>query len=80
MSNKISYIIKRTCLDKRQLSKLNADIAIESYAKKKIVMYYYKCPFCSSYHLTKKERVDEWLTVIGGNKTWHVMRCVIEWL
>lgn len=44
------------CLRKRNLSENEANDYIDKYLiETNVLLYYYKCPFCSSIHLTKKE-------------------------
>ena len=46
-------IVNRTCIEKVQLTKEEADKFIDSKARKGKVLYYYKCPFCCCYHISK---------------------------
>lgn len=51
----IKYIMERSCLNKRSYTQKSADDAVDQalrYDSK--LFYYYKCQFCSSYHLTSK--------------------------
>jgi aspartate carbamoyltransferase regulatory subunit len=48
----IKYILERSCLNKKSFSKEAADKVVDFMATQKKEMYYYKCDFCSSYHLT----------------------------
>jgi hypothetical protein len=65
-------IINRMCIEKRPMSKKNADKAIDSFAKQGIVMYYYKCQMCGRYHTSKNSSSTKSLTIIGGNDS---IRC-----
>ncbi len=54
----IKFIMERSCINKRSYSQKAADDIIDSallYQNK--MFYYYKCQFCSSFHLTSKEPV-----------------------
>jgi hypothetical protein len=46
----------RTCTRKRKLSKARADMIIDDYASRKILRYYYRCPYCQYYHITSQDR------------------------
>lgn len=51
----IKYIMERSCLNKRSYTKKSADDAIDFALKHdNKLFYYYKCQFCSSFHLTSK--------------------------
>lgn len=47
----------RTCLRKTKLSKARADCLIDDNAAKGILRYYYRCPYCNAYHLTKQDKM-----------------------
>lgn len=47
---------KRACLSKKALSKARADLTVDEWAMKGIVMLYYLCEFCGFYHLTQGRR------------------------
>lgn len=52
----IAYIYERACLRKANLSEESANRIIDLALKdRKQMLYYYKCQFCSSYHLTSKQ-------------------------
>jgi hypothetical protein len=53
----IKYIMERSCLNKRSYTQKQADSAIEFAAIQNRLFYYYKCQFCSSFHLTSKEPI-----------------------
>lgn len=44
----------RMCERKTGLSKARADMYVDEWAKKGVVMFYYLCDYCGMYHLTKK--------------------------
>jgi hypothetical protein len=46
----------RMCTRKRKFSKAKADMIIDDQAKKKIINYYYLCPYCQNYHITSQDR------------------------
>lgn len=52
----IAHIYERACLRKANLSEETANRIIDLALKQREQMlYYYKCQFCSSFHLTSKE-------------------------
>jgi len=63
----ITEIIERSCTNKKSLSKEEADDIIDRKARRGQVMYYYKCEFCSRFHLTKLDHTVKSITIIGGN-------------
>lgn len=52
---KIIRLINRACVNKTGLSKEAADRIVDFNAKTGRLLYYYKCIYCSSYHITKNE-------------------------
>jgi hypothetical protein len=52
--DKVDRIIRRSCLSKKSFSKEGADKIVDKLAFKNEEIYYYKCDFCSSYHLTSR--------------------------
>lgn len=52
---KIREIFERACLNKKSFSKEKADIIVDKLAFNGELIYYYKCSFCSAYHLTTQE-------------------------
>lgn len=50
----VQYIMNRTCLQKSNLTEERANSIIDHHLKNGKLLYYYKCPFCNSFHLTKK--------------------------
>lgn len=60
-------VINRTCIEKINLTKEEADLFIERMALQDRVMYYYKCPFCNSYHASKSAHSIKTITIIGGS-------------
>lgn len=51
----IKYIIEVSCIRKKARSKEQADEIVDIKAKQGQLIYYYKCKFCSSYHMTSKQ-------------------------
>lgn len=54
----VEWFIQRSCLNKKSLSKDRADRAVDKAAKGNTMVYYYKCKFCSSFHMTSKPPND----------------------
>ena len=62
-----SWLINRACLSKQSYSKSQADNMVDFKAAQGIVLLYYKCAFCNSYHLTKNKELkdtNEFLQII----------------
>ena len=55
----IHFIIERSCLQKKNLTKEEADVIVDIHAFDKRMIYYYKCQFCGSYHMTSKPERPE---------------------
>jgi hypothetical protein len=52
---KKNYIIQRSCLEKKNLTEDRANDLVDKILREEgRLIYYYKCEFCSSFHLTKK--------------------------
>ena len=68
MTKSTADIIKRTCIDKVSLSKEQADSLIDKKLEQGILLYYYKCQFCSRYHVSKKDSTINIVQVIGGSE------------
>ncbi len=49
------WLRSKTCADKGKLSKARADITVDEWASRGTLMYYYICPYCTKYHLTRSE-------------------------
>lgn len=50
------YIIERSCLNKANLTEESANNIIDRVLQnEQKLLYYYKCSFCNSFHLTSKE-------------------------
>jgi hypothetical protein len=62
----IKKVIDRTCTNKREYSKEGANVVVDNFASKGIVVYYYQCPFCSRYHISRQWSTHFNVTVIGG--------------
>lgn len=54
--NSIGWLEKRTCTRKEPMSLGKAEMRIDEYAAKGILRFYYACPFCEKYHITKNMR------------------------
>lgn len=65
-SSRSAYVIVRTCVAKKSYSKQAADDYITEAAKQGKVLYYYKCQFCSRYHLSKHDHTVNSVDIIGG--------------
>jgi hypothetical protein len=50
----IKYVIERSCLNKKSFSEETANKVIDFLASKNEEMYFYKCDFCGSHHLTSR--------------------------
>lgn len=50
----IQFIMQKACLSKKNLTKEAADRLVDFFAGEGKLMYYYKCEFCSSYHMTSR--------------------------
>lgn len=61
-----SEVILSSCLDKKSFSKKEADGVIDYYAKRKKIMFYYKCDFCNRFHISKQHDTVKKLLIIGG--------------
>lgn len=58
-AHKVKFVIEKSCVDKRNFSEAKANDMIDYYLKEQnLLLYYYKCPYCSSHHLTKKQPVS----------------------
>lgn len=52
----IDYLFESACLRKANLTEEVANRIIDTaLQERKQLLYYYKCPYCSSIHLTKQE-------------------------
>lgn len=54
-AKEIEFIINRSCLSKKSMSKELADKAVDRALERGLMLYYYKCQFCGSLHMTSKE-------------------------
>lgn len=52
--SRLRWIIKRTCLRKRNLTEEEANQIVDECAAKGDLIYFYKCDFCNSHHMTRK--------------------------
>lgn len=62
----IAEVINKTCIDKKSLSKKEADETIERYAKQGRLFYYYKCNFCNRYHISKNYNTVDRVKIFKG--------------
>jgi hypothetical protein len=52
----IPHYFERACLSKSNLTEEEANSIIDKRVREdNLVLYYYKCPLCSSIHLTSRE-------------------------
>jgi hypothetical protein len=54
VADRIQFIIYKACLRKANLSLESANRLVDHHAANGRLIYFYKCDFCDSYHLTKK--------------------------
>lgn len=54
----IKYIMERSCLRKKNLSLEKANQFVDRSAKEGKTVYFYKCDFCSSYHMTRQPQLS----------------------
>jgi len=47
------WIIHRSCIEKKSFKLEAVNKVIDKLMEQGTIMYYYHCPLCSSYHLTK---------------------------
>lgn len=60
LPQEIEYIFDRSCLRKKQLTEEIANKIVDQQLNEEgRLMYFYKCPFCSSFHLTSKIPYEE---------------------
>jgi hypothetical protein len=58
--DKIEYIFERSCLRKANLTEEVANSIIDRCLQQENrMLYYYKCNFCNSFHLTSQEPTSE---------------------
>jgi hypothetical protein len=50
----ILYIFERTCLRKKNLTEEDANVIVDIEARHGRLIYFYKCQFCLSFHMTSK--------------------------
>lgn len=51
--NDVKRFIQRSCLSKKDLTKEKADDIVDRAAMYEgLTLYYYKCNFCNSFHMT----------------------------
>ncbi len=53
-SQMIAYLMERMCLRKSNLQEEQANRIIDEELTRGRVLYYYKCPLCSSHHITSQ--------------------------
>lgn len=54
-ASRIQFIINQACLRKGNLRQEEADRIVDHHAREGRLIYYYKCDFCGSIHLTKHQ-------------------------
>lgn len=64
--NNATWLIYRSCINKKSYDKNGADAAIDRFSKKGLIYYYYKCELCNRYHLTRKEpdNMEYWMKIV----------------
>lgn len=50
----VKMIFEKTCLTKTNLTEEIANCIVDQAAKEGLLLYFYKCPFCGSFHMTRK--------------------------
>lgn len=50
----VKMIFEKACLTKANLTEEIANCIVDKAAKDGLLLYYYKCMFCGSYHMTRK--------------------------
>jgi hypothetical protein len=54
--SKIARIVHSSCLRKENLTEEEANLIVDrAWQSEGLLLYFYKCEFCSSIHLTKQE-------------------------
>jgi len=56
--NNVEWFIQRSCLNKKSLSLQKANEVVDKAVNQGLMLYYYKCRFCSSFHMTSKPPND----------------------
>lgn len=64
MKDSKSWIIWRTCISKRSLSFKEADDYITKKMNEGVTLYWYKCQFCSRYHISRQADSEHKLEVL----------------
>lgn len=62
------WIVKRSCTNKKSYSKEEAEIIVDMKALKGDCIFWYHCPFCMRYHLSRSPTPTFKLEVLGGNR------------
>lgn len=63
--NLIKFVIDRACLRKVNLTEEQANRVVDIEASQGRLLYFYKCEFCNSFHMTSREgEVEKQLTII----------------
>lgn len=61
----VRFIFEKSCLNKKSFSREAADSVVDRFAQRGELIFYYKCQFCNSYHLTSKSgKVEKRLEVV----------------
>jgi len=59
----IKHIMFMSCLRKKSRSKEEAEKIVDIKASQGHLIYYYKCKFCLSYHMTSKQSSENILEI-----------------
>lgn len=51
--NTVKHIMERACLRKKNLSEEQANQIVDRNMKQGKLIYFYKCQYCNSHHMTK---------------------------
>jgi hypothetical protein len=51
----IKYVMEKSCINKKSFSEEKANQVVDFFATKKDAIYFYKCDFCGSHHLTRRK-------------------------
>ena len=59
-----SDVINRTCIEKVSLDLETANRIVDRHALKGEILYFYKCRWCGSYHMTSHDHTVEKIEII----------------
>lgn len=61
----VKFVFERSCLNKKSFSREAADAVVDRFAEKGELIFYYKCQFCNSFHMTRRsDEVKKRLKVV----------------